>query len=283
MALGSPAAKSCLTPQAGTIAALNSCTGPWSATMNAGVFIFPTIPYTSDRARVSLTLYNVLGGLDELIHGNTHLQGWGMTPLPDPILLRVRGFDPASNAFLYDVNPRFGSTSLQTTSLRVPFRVTLDVSIDIGHSSAEQELDQNLRLRPSLVGTHAPVDSVKSRYMTRNFSDFFGFLLVRMKDSLALTNDQMRRMQDEREALRRRADTIYTRLAEYLVSLPEGYDRKAAIKKITDAGDQVWTEIDNEGKFLKQLLTPAQIRLLPPPIFNMIQAPDVHSRFFFGF
>ncbi len=283
MASGSPAARSCLNQQIGKIAGLNSCTGPWSATMNAGVFIFPTIPYTSDRARVSFTLYNLLGGLDEVIHGNNHLQGWGAAPLPDPVLLRVRGFDQASNTFLYDVNPRFGSTSLLTTAQRVPFRVTLDVSIDVGHSSAEQELDQNLRLRPSLVGTHAPVDSVKSRYMTRNFSDFFGFLLVRMKDSLALTNDQMRQMQDEREALRRRADTIYTHLAEYLVSLPDGYDRKAAIKKITDAGDQVWTEIDNEGKFLKQLLTSAQIRLLPSPIFNMIQAPDIHSRFFFGF
>mgnify|MGYP001546271333 CR=1 FL=1 len=251
--------------------------------MNAGVFIVPAIPYTSGRARATLTLYNVLGGLDELIHGNGHLQGWGMPPQPDPVLLRVRGFDPASNAFIYSVKPRFGSTSLLTTSQRVPFRVTLDISIDIGHSTDEQALDQNLRLRPSLVGTHAPVDSVKLRYMNRNFSDFLGFLLVRMKDSLALTNDQMRQMQDEREALRRRADTVYTHLAEYLVALPDGYDRKAAIKKINDAGDRVWTDIDAEGKFLTRLLTPAQVRLLPSPIFNMIQAPNIHSRFFFGF
>lgn len=283
MASGSPAARSCLAQQVGQIAALNSCSGPWSATMNAGVFIVPAIPYTSGRARATLTLYNVLGGLDELIHGNGHLQGWGMPPQPDPVLLRVRGFDPASNAFIYSVNPRFGSTSLLTTSQRVPFRVTLDISIDIGHSTDEQALDQNLRLRPSLVGTHAPVDSVKLRYMNRNFSDFLGFLLVRMKDSLALTNDQMRQMQDEREALRRRADTVYTHLAEYLVALPDGYDRKAAIKKINDAGDRVWTDIDAEGKFLTRLLTPAQVRLLPSPIFNMIQAPNIHSRFFFGF
>jgi hypothetical protein len=31
------------------------------------------------------------------------------------------------------------------------------------------------------------------------------------------------------------------------------------------AGDAAWTEIDAEGKFLKKLLTPRQIRLLPPP------------------
>jgi len=67
------------------------------------------------------------------------------------------------------------------------------------------------------------------------------------------------------------------------VNLPGGYDRKEAIKRITDAGDSVWTEINAEGPFLKKLLTPGQMRLLPVPIFNMITAPNIHFRFFFGF
>jgi len=119
--------------------------------------------------------------------------------------------------------------------------------------------------------------------MTRNFSDFYGFLLARLKDSLALTNDQMRQMEEERQLLRHKADSIYTGLATYLVNLSDGYDRKEAIKRITDAGDSVWTEINAEGPFLKKLLTPGQMRLLPVPIFNMITAPNIHSRFFFGF
>ena len=283
MATGPQAARDCLAKQVGQVAGLNSCTGPWSATMNASVLVSPAVPLTGSRAHVSLSFQNVLGGLDELLHGNDHLQGWGMSPFPDQTLLRVRGFDPGSNSFLYSVNPRFGSTSLATTSQRVPFRITLDVSIDVGHSYQEQELEQNLRLRPALVGTHAPVDSVNARYM-RNFSDFYGFLLsARMRDSLALTNDQMRQMEEERQLLRHKADSIYTVLATYLVNLPDGYDRKEAIKRITDAGDSVWTEIDAEGPYLKKLLSPGQVRLLPMPIFNMITAPNIHSRFFFGF
>src|ERR1019366_7874420 len=145
MATGPQAARDCLARQAGQVAGLNSCTGPWSATMNASVFVSPAVPLTGSRAHVSLSFENVLGGLDELLHGSGHLQGWGMSPFPDQTLLRVRGFEPGSNSFLYSVNPRFGSTSLATTSQRVPFRITLDVSIDVGHSYEEQELEQNLR------------------------------------------------------------------------------------------------------------------------------------------
>jgi len=283
MSSGPPAARACLAKQVGQLAALNSCTGPWSATMNASVFSLQPLPWTSSRARATLTFQNVLGGLDELIHGDSHLLGWGMSPLPDQTLLRVRGFDPSSNVFLYSVNPRFGSTSLSTTSQRVPFRITLDVSIDVGHSPQEQELEQNLRLRPALVGTHASMDSVKARYMARNYSDFYGYLLTRLKDSLALTIDQQRKMQDERDVMRLKADTIYGKLAAYLLGLPDGYDGKEAVKRVNDANDVMWADIYAERTFLVKLLLPGQIRLLPVPIVDMINTPDYKRRFFFGF
>ena len=284
IASGPPAARDCLARQVGQVAALNSCTGPWSMSMNAYVYYSPALPFTSSRAHASLSFQNVLGGVDELLHGSARLQGWGMSPFPDQTLLRVRGFDPGSNSFLYSVNPRFGSTSIANTSQRVPFRITLDISLDVGPSFQQQELDQNLRMRPALVGTHAPVDSVKARYMQRNFSDFFGFLLsTRMRDSLALTIDQMRKMEEERQALRHTADSIYTDLATHLVNLPEGYDRKATIQLINDTADSVWKKIDDEGKFLEKLLTPGQVRLLPGPLQGIITAPNIHNRFFFGF
>jgi hypothetical protein len=284
MASGPPAARDCLAKQVGQIAALNSCTGPWSASMNAYMYYSPASPFTGSRAHASLSFQNVLGGVDELLHGSAHLQGWGMSAFPDQTLLRVRGFDPTSNSFLYSVNPRFGSTSIATTSTRVPFRITLDISLDVGPSFQQQELEQNLRMRPALVGTHAPMDSVKARYMQRNFSDFFGYLLTtRMRDSLALTIEQMRQMEDERQALRHRADSIYTILATHLVNLPENYDRKATIKQITETADSVWKQIDDEGKFLQKTLTPGQIRLLPGPLLGIITAPNIRNRFFFGF
>src|SRR4029077_15540646 len=124
-------------------------------------------------------------------------------------------------------------TSLATTATRVPFRITLDVSIDVGHSYAEQQLEQNQRIRAPLKGTHAPLDSVVMRYR-RNYSDFYGFLLARLKDSLPLTIDQQRQMQDECDLLGKKADSIYTALARYLVDLPDDFDRKDAVKHVND-------------------------------------------------
>jgi hypothetical protein len=48
------------------------------------------------------------------------------------------GFDPATRRFAYPVNPRFGSTSPALNTMRAPFRLTLDVSLDIAPSQNEQ-------------------------------------------------------------------------------------------------------------------------------------------------
>ena len=59
---------------------------------------------------------NVLTGVDLLAHGSNNMHGWGQQPQLDPNLFFVRGFDPATNTFKYDVNPRFGNSRLQTTA-----------------------------------------------------------------------------------------------------------------------------------------------------------------------
>jgi hypothetical protein len=65
--------------------------------------------------------------------------------------------------------------------------------------------------------------------------------------------------------------------------MPDSYDRKAAVKRINDADDAMWADIYGEAAFLVKLLTPGQIRLLPPPILSMISATGFKGRFFFGF
>ena len=68
------------------------------------------------------------GGLDQLLHGSSGLHGWGSAPIVDGTLYTVRGFDPATQRFVYQVNPRFGSTNPTFNTLRTPFRMTLDHS-----------------------------------------------------------------------------------------------------------------------------------------------------------
>ena len=110
-----------------------------------------------------------------------------------------------------------------TTTRRNPFRLTLDVQLDLGRSVPEQQVEQNLRVRPSLYGTRATADTIKARYMRSQFSDFYT-LLLRNADSLALSRNQTEQLQAEQMVLRARADSIFGEMAKTLTALPENYD-----------------------------------------------------------
>jgi Carboxypeptidase regulatory-like domain len=278
---GSGSARDCLTRQLGTIAGRNSCVGPWTATFNAALVI-TRLPKTDGRMQATLNLANPLGGLDQLLHGSDKLHGWGSTPLIDGTLYQVRGFDQATNRFIYEVNPRFGSTNPATTTLRSPFRITLDIRYDYGRNREEQGLELNLRVKPPLVGTRATADTIKTRYLKSGFTDLYAVVL-RFADSLALTRVQTEQIQAEEKILLAKADTIYAGLAAYLVALPQNYDATEGVKHITAANDSAWKTIYAESPFIRELLTAGQLRRLPLPIFAMVTAEKPQGRFFFGF
>ena len=252
--------------------------------MNASLMM-PNVPRTNRRVMASLNIANPLGGLDQLLHGSNGLRGWGSAPLVDGTLYRVRGFDPTAQRFLYEVNPRFGATNPSTTTLRAPFRLTLDIRVDYGHSAQEQALDLNLRIKPPLAGTRASLDTIRNRYESGGnggFSDIYK-IMIHFADSLAISQAQMARIVDEQKILQTKADSIYRVLATYLVALPPNYDAKDAVKHANEAGDAMWKVVYAEAPFLKDLLTPGQIRLLPGGLREMVTTPGFKGRFYYGF
>jgi hypothetical protein len=279
MTSGTSSARECLSAQVNTIARRNSCVGPWSMGMNASLFI-PRVPGTNGRMQASLNFANPLGALDRLLHGGADVRGWGSQPVVDGTLLRVRAFDPASRSFSYQVNPRFGSALTGANAARSPFRITLDVRIEYGTSAEEQRLEQFMRLSPALIGTRAPGDSLKKRYMSSVFSGLYRSLL-RLGDSLALSRVQAEQMQQRDRLIGARLDTIYQSLADSLAALPEAYDRREALRRVNSAHESAWTAIYDEAPFLRQLLTPGQIRLLPGALRAMLITPRFNGRFFF--
>src|SRR3989442_6641048 len=80
---------------------------------------------------MSLLTVNLLGGLDEWLHGRAQLRGWGYAPAPDPVLLYVRGFDPTTNQFRYAVNGRFGGIASASGGVTVPFQVSFHVHLAV--------------------------------------------------------------------------------------------------------------------------------------------------------
>src|SRR2546429_2940285 len=98
----------CLERQLGGVAGRNSCTGPWQPALDLQINWYPAWFGTDRRLTVSLLTVNLLGGLDEWWHGAAHRLGWGYATTPDPVLLYVRGFDPATPGFSDAVNGRPG-------------------------------------------------------------------------------------------------------------------------------------------------------------------------------
>jgi hypothetical protein len=279
LANGSSSARSCLARQENTIAGRSSCIGPWTATMNAALGMRGT---SSSGRGWQLTAYfsNPLSGIDQLLHGANGLRGWGSVPFIDGTLYQVRGFDPTSKQFLYRVNPRFGSSTPSLSTLRNPFRLTLDVRLDYGRSPEEQRLELNLRIKPPLVGTRATYDTIHARYIT-GVTDPYRVML-NFADSLALSRAQVDSMREQDKIFTRRADSVYIELAHYLAALPADYSVTEAVKRVNDANEAAWKIVYGEASFIRKLLTSGQVRRLTFGIREMVITDKPQGRFFYG-
>ncbi len=130
---GAPAAvRGCLVRQEGTVAARNSCTGPWQGSLDFQMNYRPMLFGLDHRLALSLVTVNFLGGLDALLHGSAHLQGWGLSGAPDPTLLYVRGFDPSTQSYRYVVNERFGARRSGALGITVPFQLAIQAHLELG-------------------------------------------------------------------------------------------------------------------------------------------------------
>jgi hypothetical protein len=141
LARASPSVRDCLQSQIGTIATRNSCRGPWQGTMDFQLNWRPAFWGLNHRLQVSVVTFNFLHGLDELLHGVNGARGWGLQTRPDGTLLYVTGFDPATNAYRYEVNGRFGATYGSATAYRPPFQIGIQGRITIGPDRMRQALD----------------------------------------------------------------------------------------------------------------------------------------------
>jgi hypothetical protein len=246
--------------------------------MNIGARMSGQMLHTP-RMDVTLNLTNPLGGLDQLLHGANNLHGWGAPATPDRTLYTVTGFDPAAGRFIYAVNPRFGSTQPSLSTVRAPFRLTLDVQLDIARSMPEQQLDRWLKPgRGGRPGSRIAASDFMRRYQ-RTVPDPFGELL-QQTDSLLLAPEQITRLQQVRAAYRSRVDAMWTDLSTYLAGLPDTYDFDAVARRTDQTIDDVW-EISRVEvqRNLAEILAPAQTAILTGWSSFLWQARDrVHVR-----
>jgi len=215
------------------------------------------------RATLSLQIGNPLGAADLLLHGNNNLRGWGQFSFPDPNLLAVRGFDPVTQRYSYDVNQRFGSTLPALTAVRAPVTVTAMMRFDLGPTRERQALTQQLDRGRSTRGQKAPEPMLRAIYGTGGGIMNPLSTILRQADTLELTGPQA----DSIATLNRwyvvRLDSIWSPLAKYFAALPDNYDRDDAYRKYQRAREASVDMLIRIAPDIKQLLTPAQRRKLP--------------------
>ena len=252
---GSPTARACVGAFAGRIADRNGCRGPWTATLNAQWQ--PRMPKFLNRLRPSLFFENVLGGVDQLAHGADGLRGWGGAVTPDPVLLVPRGFDVNTRAFRYDVNQRFGETRPSRTTFRIPFRVTLDVSLRLTTDFDLQQL--RLALEPVRVNRRwepRSTDSLLSLYLQETSN--IHTALIAESDSLFLTADQLKALRAAEDSFSTQVRTIYGNLARYLSQYVGKPATKAAVDSATAAKKAYWTAFWEQPEIAGAIVNPTQ-------------------------
>ncbi|HEX8849012.1 MAG TPA: carboxypeptidase regulatory-like domain-containing protein [Gemmatimonadaceae bacterium] len=203
-------ARDCLRSQISTIAGRNSCLSPWTGSLDMQLNWRPTSFNLNRRLTLSLQMLNVLTGLDQLVHGNDNLKGWGQQSFPDRTLLYVRGFDPSQQRYVYQVNEHFGAAN-NRNGFVAPFQLGLVGRWQIGMDDTRRGIFNVVGGRN---GQPLSADSLRDR-MRRGFANPF-YRIIEVKDSvgLALTPEQETRLKSLGDSLQPKVEVIIGALSD---------------------------------------------------------------------
>ncbi len=268
LATGASAARACLAKQLGQLASRASCQAPWTVGNAVQLKLNPAKVGLPKRATLALTVANPLGILDLALHGGADTRGWGQQIPPDQNLLYVRGFDPTTRSFKYDVNQRFGSTRpSESTTQTLPF-VSLQVSIDVGVPRERQLLTQRLDVGRTREGVRATPESMKN-FATSVIPNPMAMLLTQQGE-LKLTRAQADSLATLSYQFSVFADSVWTPVSDYFVALPEAYSHGEAYSRYVSARERTIDYLMTLVPSATSILTGTQRRQLPLQIANYL-------------
>jgi hypothetical protein len=265
LATTSQRARDCLLSQTGRIASRSSCSSPWSPSVDLQMNIRPASFGLDRRLTISVTALNTLTGIDQLLHGSNNLHGWGQPSFPDRTLLYVRGFDPTTKTYKYQVNEHFGVTNGTRNAFRVPFQIAVQGRLALGTDPARQQFNNVMGRGPGAARMNP--EALKAR-MTRLVPNAF-LEIIAINDSakLELTPDQVAKLQASGDALKVKADSLIDKVANMLgdttVKNPDPMTVFAKLQPSMTEGRKLATQAITGAK---AILTPAQWAKVPESI-----------------
>ncbi len=255
-------AKDCLLRQLGQLAGRSSCTGPWTQSAVLSISFNPAKVWMPQRTSIQLQVANPLGAADLMFNGSEDLRGWGQVRTPEQALLYVRGFDPVTQRYKYEVNQRFGATQPALTATRAPVRVTAMIRMDLGPSREWQNLSMQLDRGRSLRGQKVPEAMLKAMYGTGGIPNPMAQIL-RQADTLKLTGVQADSLATMNRSYVIRLDSIWAPIAKDFAALPDAYDKRPVQDRYVSARKASVDLLIRLSPVIKQLLTQDQLRKLP--------------------
>ncbi len=268
------AVRSCLESQLGAIAARNSCTGPWQPSLDFQLNWRPSWFGLDRRLTVSVLTVNFLGGLDDVLHGAGNLHGWGGAAVPDPVLLYVRGFNPATREFQYTVNGRFGSTVAANNGIVAPFQLGFQAHFTVGPDPVRNRLRAAFGSRRG-GGGGAGAGGGPGGVVAPDFAARFTRVLpnqvtaiLALKDSLWLTDDQLTRLQAIADMLDAENRVLSDSVQAQIQRAGDRPDPLVLFARIRPRLAQGREQGRRALEQARAVLTPAQWAELPEPIRN---------------
>ncbi|HJP59670.1 MAG TPA: carboxypeptidase regulatory-like domain-containing protein [Gemmatimonadaceae bacterium] len=257
-------ARDCLLKQMDKVADRSSCSTPWSPSLDLQANIRPSGLGLDRRLTISVSTMNALTGLDQLLHGSDHLHGWGQPSFPDRTLLYVRGFDPTTNTYQYQVNEHFGTSNGTRNAFRVPFQIAIQARLTLGTDPARQQF--NNVVGGGRGGRMNP-EALKAR-MTRLVPNaFLDIIAINDSAKLELTSDQITRLQTAGEAFKVKSDSLIDKVANILgdstTRNPDPMTIFAKVQPYISQGRKLATQGINDAK---AILTPEQWAKVPDSI-----------------
>lgn len=254
--------RDCLASQMGAVARRNSCEGPWTTTANLSLSFNPLRLRLPQRASLSLMVSNPLGAADLLLNGEKNVQGWGQAAIPDQNLLYVRGFNPTTQRYKYDVNQRFGSANPLFSTFRTPVTLTAIFRLDIGPTREQQSLTQQLNLGRRTEGNKLNEGIIRAIYANGGLVNPMGQIL-RQSDTLGLAPVQADSLATMNRWYLVRLDSIWSPLGKFLAALPNAYDEDEAYGRYRRAREASVDLLKRITPSVRALLTDEQRRKLP--------------------
>jgi len=268
--------RECLNAQLGGISARNSCRGPWQPSLDLQLNWRPSALGLQRRLAISFLTSNLLGGLDQLFNGSKNMKGWGSFRQTDNTLLYVRGFDQATQRYVYQVNERFGATRQGANGITLPFQLGFQARYTLGPDRQREMIQGMMRGGAGAFGGGRA--GAAGAAGVAGPGGFLGAIdriapnpatsVIALKDSLGLTDEQVQKLAPIGDSLNAKNKTLGDALRKKIADAGANPDPAQLFGSIRPQLDELRGNTAKTLKEVEAVLTPEQWTKVPPRIKN---------------